>query len=145
KGTTTEVRMKKAILALAACSVANGCSSDSLDAAVGSELIGQTQQALDVNEAKSLTRKQDLALQNTPDDAQRVANTNAYYASVQVDNGPQFNSITSELNTLQKFIDRYGFDANRSPRQPARADFTPPRVPEQVAFYYNRGDLGIGR
>src|SRR5581483_3837517 len=140
--------MKRTILALAVSSVASGCSSGSVAGDAVSDSIGQTQEALDVNAAHSLVQKQDDALKNTSNENTRIANTQAYYDSVPVGIGTAThtsNSISSDLNTLQKFIDHYVFDQNRSPGRPARSAFTPQLPPEQFVTYYNRGDLGIGR
>jgi hypothetical protein len=139
--------MKKTILALAACSVASGCSPASTDQTISDDSIGQTQEAIDFAKTKSLTLKQDFRLQSLQTDAERIQDSNDYYDTALSAVGT---TIRQAIPRLQDFIDFYTFDDDRSPGRPPRSAFRDANGqqvlgPEQVAFYYNRGDLGIGR
>jgi hypothetical protein len=116
--------MRRLLPALTACSLVLGCSGLKTDE---NEPLGTTEEALNGTLASrgNLTRKSFLQ----PDEAQRQADTNAYYASVHIGaNGSSGQSISAGIPTLAQFKSVYGFAAN-----------------DPSAVYYNRGDLGLGR
>ena len=116
--------MKRMRFILATCSVAVGCSSGSVD---DGEAIGTIGEALngDLSTNGNLTRR---TFSNTSEGARRL-DTSAYYNQVRIGaDGVSDTTISAGLWNLNAFIANYGF-AGR----------------EVVTFYYNRGDLGIGR
>jgi hypothetical protein len=119
--------VKKIVYAIAAGSLAVSCSSDPTQFSPGEndEPVGESQEELDVTKTQSLTRKNISGA----DEATRELDTKKYYDTI----GTAFNgtgpSISAALPNLQAFRNRYGFGGSA----------------EQVTYYYNRGDLGLGR
>lgn len=106
-----------------------GCSAGPTDR---TEKVAVTEQALEVTLPHMLTRKEGSTLANLANEAQRQANTDLYYRRQFInpnDTSPTSLRINPFLSTLTDFTQYYGFSAST----------------EKVAYYYNRGDLGIGR
>ncbi|RYZ07106.1 MAG: hypothetical protein EOO73_13690 [Myxococcales bacterium] len=138
--------MKIIVYAVVGCSLMAGCSSQG----DGNESVGSSSQELNgqLGSRSNLTRKtlalEPASLQN--DESIRQGETLEYYNSVGVAaNGSTTGAVPNCtdaqgaavaaprtikrcLNTLDDFIKVYGFSAAHT-----------------TAFYYNRGDLGIGR
>jgi hypothetical protein len=125
--------MKRITHAVAACSLALGCSGLQTDE---TESVGSIDEALNgtLSQRGNLTRKtfaetsealRQLDTYN-PDSA-----VNSYYETVRIGSNGTGASISDGVNgisTLNRFKTVYGFTAS-----------------DPKAFYYNRGDLGIGR
>jgi hypothetical protein len=120
--------MKKTQLAYTlALFAATSCSANAV--IDEDEAVAVTQEALDVTAPSLLTRKQSTQLAADTDEADRQDDTQLYYDHIQIGaDGETGGTVNQNLNTLSKFITRYGFVGH-----------------EHVANYYNRGDLGIGR
>jgi hypothetical protein len=110
----------------------SGCSSINVD-----ESIGESSEALNgtlVPSSGFLTKK--AAQVGSPDEATRRLDTGAYYTGVATRLGmglPADLSISPGLGTLMEFRTTYGFGSGNIQLQ------------ESSAFYYNSGDLGLGR
>jgi hypothetical protein len=126
-----EVPVKKLAYAIAAGSLTLSCSGAPTDFSSGEddESVGQSQGELDVTKPQSLIRK------NIPGSIEllRENETQNYYNAVGTYADGTGLSIGDLLGTLSQFKLRYGFGS------------TTPAPGEQVAYYYNRGDLGVGR
>jgi len=127
--------MKKTMIAVALCSASAGCSAGS-DGGLGEHqlvgVVGTAKEKLDVTSTKSLIKKQGN-LDTVNDESARQTETQSYYNTVHTgqsggSSGPTISAASGGLGTLQNFRDRYGFSAT-----------------ETVTYYYNKGDLGIGR
>lgn len=111
------------VAALAVLFLAAGC--DPPDEGWGSE---ETSQALNGSlQNKGPLTKKSIA---TTDEIERRDDTRAYYQQVGIgaDGSTSAGTIESGLSHLSDFLNHYGFNGS-----------------EPTAFYYNRGDLGIGR
>src|SRR5437868_221355 len=116
--------MERATGIVAACVVAVGCSGAVSD---DGESIGRVEEGLNgaLSANCNLTRK----TFSEPSELLRQQDTIQYYNRVFVsEDGFGGGAISSALPTLNAFIAHYGFEGA-----------------ETKAFYYNRGDLGIGR
>jgi hypothetical protein len=123
--TVLKRRVLFASLALAAAGCIQGVPGEG--ESDGVETFDESMSALNgaPNPSGSLTR---LTFQE-PNEANRQADTVAYYQQVHIGaNGTSGGTISSALPTLTSFINNYGFAGS-----------------EVVTYYYNRGDLGIGR
>jgi hypothetical protein len=115
--------MKRIALASFLCALAAvACSRNE----AGDENVGSRDEGLTYTGVGPLSKKS-FAQQN---ENTRQLNTADYYASIQVSKNGVTNlgNITTQLPNLTAFKDFYGFGAS-----------------DTKAFYYNRGDLGIGR
>jgi hypothetical protein len=121
----TEEIMKKLTYTLAACSLALGCSSGTSR----DEDTASSQQALDVLQGASLTKRNIAG--NVETDRQ-LDTLNGYYATVGTAKNGTGPNINVALSKLSDFRTRYAFGST-----------TP--TAETITYYYNRGDLGIGR
>ena len=109
---------------LCVCGAAAACSPHD-DAS--EEALSTSEQELTYTATGPLTKKVYIE----PDEMARKANTDSYYSTVQVsqDGFNAAGTIKTKLGTLDQFRTFYGFRGTN----------------ENIAWYYNRGDLGIGR
>jgi hypothetical protein len=125
--------MNRLTHAVAACSLALGCSGLQTDE---TESVGSLDQALNgtLSQRGNLTRK---TFAETSESLRQLdtynsdSTINSYYETVRVGSDGTGASISDSVNgirTLSRFQQVYGFTAS-----------------DPKAFYYNRGDLGIGR
>jgi hypothetical protein len=133
--------MKNILYGIATCVLVAGCSR-SFPQDDGE--VSSTSEKLDVGKVTSLTRMEGTL--TSSDEQARETNTqcpagsgcvSSYYddtftSATGVGNGSI--SITKTLGSLPAFQSRYGLSHSSTPA-----------TGEKVAYYYNRGDLGIGR
>jgi hypothetical protein len=132
------MKMTRIICGLAIGSLAIGCMDPG-----AADLTADNREALDVTRTGSLTKRQGNLRSLHPNDSNgqlesdSEADTDTYYNTAQVVKigSTAVTTIRAGLPTLQDFTAAYHFAA---PGQPLPSN-------EQRAFYYNRGDLGIGR
>jgi hypothetical protein len=117
--------MKRIICTVLIGWIATACSAD-VGGLEEDDSIESVTQELTYAPVGPLTRKAYI----NSNEASRKANTDNYYDSTSVSaNGvDDLGTISSALSTLDDFIAWYGFDST-----------------ESTTYYYNRGDLGIGR
>jgi hypothetical protein len=125
--------MKRLIYSFAACATLVSCTNwtGSDEQSVGE--FDENGQALDVTQTGSLTRSQGTSLANDTSEPSRQNDTLSYYTNTVFSGSNKIAGTTTNLNTLDKFKTKYGFGA------------VTPTANETVTYYYNRGDLGIGR
>jgi mono/diheme cytochrome c family protein len=115
--------MRRVPFGIIGCLLASGCSVEP-----AKESVGEAAAPLDVTATQSLTRKEG-ALGSNSSESFREDDTSQYYNTVQVDStGHTIGGNNGILKDLTSFKTYY-FSSGT----------------ERIVYYYNRGDLGIGR